>query len=61
MKSARLNAFLQANISVVIPVILTALVIALSGIAEYLVEHKLPGANITTLGDALWWSVITQP
>ena len=59
MKSARLNTFLQANITVVIPVILTALVIVLGGIAEYLVEHKLSGANITTLGDALWWSVIT--
>ena len=59
MKSVRLNKFLQANITVVIPVILTALVIVLGGIAEYLAEHKLPGANITTLGDALWWSVIT--
>ena len=59
MKSARLNTLLQANITVLIPVILTALVIVLGGIAEYLTEHKLPGANITTLGDALWWSVIT--
>lgn len=59
MKSARLNTFLQANITFLIPVILTALVIVLGGIAEYLIEHKLPGANITTLGDALWWSVIT--
>lgn len=59
MKSARFNKFLQANINVIIPVILTALVIILGGIAEYLTEHKLPGANITNLGDALWWSVIT--
>jgi len=59
MKSARFNKFLQANISVIIPVILTALVIILGGIAEYLVEHELPGANITNIGDALWWSVIT--
>jgi voltage-gated potassium channel len=59
MKSVRLNTLLQANITVLIPVILTALVIVLGGIAEYLTEHKLPGANITTLGDALWWSVIT--
>jgi voltage-gated potassium channel Kch len=29
------------------------------GIAEYLVEHKQPGANIINLDDALWWSVIT--
>ena len=35
------------------------MVIILGGIAEYLAEHKQPGANITNLGDALWWSVIT--
>ena len=59
MKSARFNTFLQANIGIIVPVILTALVIILGGIAVYLAEHKHPGANITTLGDALWWSVIT--
>lgn len=59
MKSVQFNKFLQANITVLIPVILTALVIILGGIAEYLAEHKQPGANITNLGDALWWSVIT--
>jgi voltage-gated potassium channel Kch len=59
MKSTRFNKFLQANIGVIIPVILTALVIVLGGFAEYLAEHKLTGANITNLGDALWWSVIT--
>ena len=59
MKSARFNKFLQANIGVIIPVILTALVIVLGGFAKYLAEHKLPGANITNLGDAFWWSVIT--
>ena len=59
MKSARFNKFLQTNIDVIIPVILTALVIVLGGIAEYLVENKQPGATITRLGDALWWAVIT--
>ena len=59
MKSIRFYAFLQANLGIIIPVILTALVIILGGIAVYLAEHKHPGANITTLGDALWWSVIT--
>lgn len=59
MKSVRFNAVLQANLGIIIPVILTALVIILGGIAVYLAEHKHPGANITTLGDALWWSVIT--
>ena len=59
MKSIRFYAFLQTNLGVIIPVILTASVIILGGIAVYLAEHKHPGANITTLGDALWWSVIT--
>lgn len=59
MKSTRLNKFLQANINVIIPVILTGLVIVLGGFAEYLAEYKQPGANITKLPDALWWAVIT--
>ena len=59
MKSARFNKFLQANIDVIIPVILTAVVIVLGGIAEYLAEYKQTGASITTLGNALWWAVIT--
>ena len=33
--------------------------ILLGGIAEYLAEYDYPGANITHLGDALWWSVTT--
>jgi voltage-gated potassium channel len=59
MKRARFNKFLQANINVIIPVILTVLVIVVGGFAEYLAEYKEPGANITKFGDALWWSVIT--
>jgi hypothetical protein len=59
MKSARFNKFLQANINVIIPVILTGLVIVVGGFAEYLAEYKQPGANITKFSDALWWSVIT--
>lgn len=59
MKSTRFSAFLQANIGIIIPVILTALVIILGGIAVYLAEHRQPGANITTLHDAIWWAVIT--
>jgi voltage-gated potassium channel len=59
MNSVQFKAYLQANLGIVIPVILTGLVIILGGISVYLAEHKHPGANITTLGDALWWSVIT--
>ena len=29
------------------------------GIGVYLTEHGHPGANITNLGDALWWAVVT--
>ena len=28
-------------------------------IGVYLVEHKHVGANITSLGDTLWWAVVT--
>ena len=42
-----------------VPVILTLSVIILGGIAEYLAEYDYPGANITNLGDALWWSATT--
>jgi voltage-gated potassium channel len=59
MKNVKFNKFLQANMNVIIPVILTVLVAVAGGFAEYLAEYKEPGANITTFGDALWWSVTT--
>ena len=59
MKTARFNKFLQENLNVIIPIILTGLVIVVGGFAEYLTEYKQPGANITNFNDALWWSVIT--
>jgi len=59
MKTAQFNKFLQANINIIIPVILTLLVIVGGGLAEYLAENKQPGANITKFNDALWWAVIT--
>ena len=58
MRSERLYTLLEAN-PIVIPLILVLVIIIFGGIAVYLTEHKLPGANITTLGDALWWSVVT--
>ena len=59
MKSARFKTFLQAKNTILSPLILTASIIILGGIAEYLAEYNYPGANITNLGDALWWSVVT--
>jgi voltage-gated potassium channel len=43
----------------VIPAILTLLIIIFGGIGVYLAEHQHQGANITKLGDAFWWAVVT--
>ena len=59
MTSNRLYTYLKANINFVIPIGLVFAVIFLGGFAMYLVEHNRPGANITRLGDAFWWAVIT--
>lgn len=59
MRSIKFNKFLQSNMNIIIPVVLTGVVIFVGGFVEYLAEYKQPGANITKFGDALWWSVIT--
>ena len=59
MNSTRFKTFLHANIAIIVPLILTVSIIILGGIAEYLAEVDYPGANITHLGDALWWSATT--
>ena len=59
MRSNGLYTYLKANINFVIPIGLVFVVIFLGGFAVYLVEHNRPDANITKLGDAFWWSVIT--
>jgi voltage-gated potassium channel len=43
----------------VIPAILIFLIIIFGGIGVYLAEHEQPRANITKLGNALWWAVVT--
>ena len=53
-----LYKYLETN-ALVSPLILIALIIIFGGIGVYLVEHKHPGANITTLGDAFWWTIAT--
>ena len=58
MRRERLYALLEAN-PLVIPLVLASLIIILGGIGVYLAEHKHQGANITTLGDAFWWAVVT--
>ena len=59
MITHRLNTTLRANMVVVLPSIIIILIIIFGGIDVYLVEHKHQGANITTLGEALWWAVVT--
>jgi len=58
MRRERLYALLEAN-PLVIPLVLVSLIIILGGIGVYLAEHKHQGANITTLGDAFWWAIVT--
>lgn len=58
MRIDRLHKFLKTNLFA-IPIILASLVLILGTIGVYLAEHNQPGANITKLGDAFWWAVIT--
>jgi voltage-gated potassium channel len=59
MTSNRLYTLAKTNMSAITLAILTSLIIIFGGIAVYLVEHEHNGANITTLGDAFWWAVVT--
>jgi voltage-gated potassium channel len=54
-----LYTYLKANVNFVIPIGLVFAVVIFGGIGVYLVEHNQPGANITNLGNAFWWAVIT--
>ncbi|MFZ0344612.1 MAG: potassium channel family protein [Nitrososphaeraceae archaeon] len=58
MRSERLYTLLEAN-PLAIPVILVALIIFFGGIGVYLAEYKHQDANITNLGDAFWWAIVT--
>ena len=55
----RLYTYLTANLKFVIPIGLMVVIIFSGGISVYVVERNKPGANITNLGNALWWAVIT--
>ena len=59
MTSNHLYTLAKRNMSIVTLAVLTSLIIIFGGIGVYLVEHKHQGANITTLGEALWWAVVT--
>ncbi|RSX54516.1 Ion channel [Bifidobacterium dolichotidis] len=36
-----------------------SMLIYVGALAEYSVEHKAPGATITTFGDSVWWAFVT--
>jgi len=50
---------LKPNVDVIILATLALLIVIFGGIGVYLAEHTHQGANITNLGDALWWAVVT--
>ncbi len=59
MASYHLYRTAQANRSIVILAFLTSLTIIFGSVGVYLVEHGHRGANITNLGDAFWWAIVT--
>jgi hypothetical protein len=59
MKIGHLLTIIKINMDIVTLGILISLIIIFGGIGVYLAEHRHPGANITRLGDALWWAVVT--
>jgi len=59
MKNYDLETYLKANTVFVVPITLALLIIIFGSIGMYLAEHKHVGANITRLGDALWFTVAT--
>lgn len=59
MRNDRLFTILKINRDIVTLAILVSLIIILGGIDVYLAEHEHQGANITKLGDGIWWAVVT--
>ena len=55
----RLYTILKINIDLVLTAIIASSIIIFGGIGVYLAEHEHQGANITKLGDAIWWAVVT--
>ena len=40
-------------------ILLTMITVTTGAFTMYVVEHNVPGSNITTIGDAFWWAVVT--
>ena len=49
----------KTNAGIIALAMLAILVVGLGGIGVYLAEHGNPSANITNLGDAFWWAIVT--
>src|SRR3954454_4818669 len=58
MTRDRLFTLIKTNINIITLGVLI-LIIFFGGIAVYLTEHGHRGANITNLGDAFWWTIVT--
>ena len=56
---ATVKTILRTNMDVVVLSIIYLLIVIFGGICVYLAEHEHPGANITMIGDALWWGIVT--
>src|SRR5215469_1174370 len=56
---ATVKTILRTNMDVVVLSIIYLLIVIFGGIGVYLAEHEHPGANINTIGDALWWGIVT--
>ena len=59
MTSDRLFTLIKTKYNNIIILGVLVLIIFFGGIAVYLVEHGQRGANITNLGDAFWWTIVT--
>ena len=58
MRRDRLYKILESY-PIFVPAIVAILIVIFGGIGVYLAEHNQPGANITNLGNAFWWAIVT--
>jgi len=59
MRIDYLSTILKANMDIVVLTVLASAIVIFGGIAVYLAGYHHEGANITKVGDALWWAVVT--
>jgi hypothetical protein len=59
MSTSHLYTFDGTNLNIGFLAVLASVIIIVGGIGVYEVEHVHQGANITKLGDGIWWAVVT--